>query len=366
MINKKKLITVFSILASVAISLTVGAQDKQEYLKRMYMPPNLKGDIHDGFSADWNGGASIDARVEDLKDGFNNLSDKITLRNMRLSADLKYSMFGLRTTIQDQYQGSIDNDLNVKLREFYVGANFSHNVIMIFGRMDSPILNQVTQRSVDINDPIARLNLDDQRYLVATVDITPELSGVMKDLSVQLSAYNDQRQDHITAKAVGDMNSLAIKVKKILGPIFAQVTYANPHSGGHQVDASAQVAPIGTFTPYVQGRWIRGDATLGDTDAYTIGLSTTVISDKTTLYLEGSRIKTRNSAVLSARTQNDATLGIRQALNDYLDVFAEYSTNVATPAGSIKDQSVFVGARVHGKDESPNSSYNLFSAAKKK
>lgn len=345
------------------------------YLKRMYMPSNLKGDIRDGLSASWDAGVSLDMNVKDVADGFDSLGDNIQLRDLRLSGDILYSIFGLRATLEDNYEDSLkisDSDLQQKLREFYVGMNAAKGVIVLFGRMDKPGTDQVTQRAITINDPIARLNLDNQRYLVGTIQVTPEdmtilknFSGVLKDLRIEISAFNDSQQSHLRIGEIKQMRSYALSLQKIIcNKVFAKLTYVDSQNGSRSLSGLVRVAPLYGFIPYAQMNVERKDPIHGDTDTITMGVAKNVWGDKNTLYVEGSRIKTRNSTKIANGTQNNATIGLSHKLNDYVDVYGEYTTNVATPAGSVKDHSVWVGAKVHRKDSS--SSSTLFSNLKKK
>src|SRR5690606_20253929 len=177
------------------------------------------------MSINWSGAFdyatnSYSGSVDDLEN-FDDLGEKIRVRDLNLSMDVLMSIFGARLTLEEN-----SNDLSIsatslreKVRDLYIGIQPMQNLVILYGKTDVPFGADQSERA---ENAVTKLNEQLQRKLVAAVQITPTF---MKQIqSIELAAFSS-KTDPNDVKFNDKLDSYSARVIADIASVLTQASY---------------------------------------------------------------------------------------------------------------------------------------------
>lgn len=355
-----KLVTILSAIAVLASQNIFAKSDEWTLTKPKWEKPTL--------NLNWSGNLdystnSFDSSVDDLEN-FDDLGEKIRVRDLNLSIDAMMSIFGARLTLEENSNDlSINaNSLREKVRDLYVGIQPMTNLVILYGKTDVPFGGDHSSRA---ENAITKLNEQNERKLVASVAVKP--SFIKQIQSIELSAFASQPGSS-NVDLSEKLDSYSARVIAQLGRVLAQASYMHVKGGESRTSVSGSTTLAteitGPFEVYAEIQAIRQSPINGDIDVGTIGASKALPYGKgrTSVFVEGTRIQPKTGG----NGSNAAAVGARYKLNNNVAFVGEVSTHATAPSGVISaDKDTTVMASVEFKKNADARS-EMFSAGKKK
>lgn len=358
-----KLATAFAVVASLALPSAFAAKSDEWQLKKPKLEKptftwNASGAVDYGSS-------SLDTSVDDLEN-FDDLGEKLRVRDLNLSIDAMMSIFGARLTLEEN-----SNDLSVdgkaleeKVRDLYIGIQPMTNLVILYGKTDVPF---GADQSDNAESDITKLNEQLERKLVAAVQVKP--SFIKQIQSIELAAFSS-KSSPTDVKFNDKLDSYSARVIAQLGAVLTQASYMRVDKNEYRASVSgamtAQTQITGPFEVYAELQAIRHSATNGDINVGTVGVNKALPtqSGKWSAYGEYSRIQTAGT---SANARNAGAAGVKYQATQNIAVKAGLQTHALAPSGVIsadKDTTAVVSVEV--KRKSKDARNEMFSSGKKK
>jgi hypothetical protein len=341
-----KLVTIFAALATLSFQGAFAAQAKSDAW-------SLKKPKIEKPTLTWNSSVSFDYATNSYKtsaddlENFDDLGQKIRVRDLDLSVDAMMSIFGARLTLEHNSNDlSADADsLREKVRDLYIGVQPMTNLVILYGKTDVPFGADQSQSS---ENAITKLNEQNERKLVAAVQVTPSFIKQIQSIEVAAFASNPGRDNLDFSQKLDSYSARAIAQ---LGVVLTQASYMHVKGGENRtsVSGSAGIATeiTGPFQVYAELQAVRKSPINGDIDVGTIGASKDLPfgNGKTSVYAEGSRIQPK----LGGNGANAGTIGAKYHWNDNVTLNGSVSTHAMSPSGVIstaKDTTVMLSVDV--------------------
>ncbi len=346
--SSTKLATAFAVLATMSLPAAYAQKKSDEWTLKK---PKLEKPT---TSINWSGAFdyatnSFQGSVDDLEN-FDDLGEKIRIRDLNLSVDVLMSIFGARLTLEENSNDlSIDGtSLKEKVRDLYVGIQPMENLIILYGKTDVPFGADQSERA---ENEVTKLNEQLERKLVAAVEIHPTF---MKQIqSVELAAFSS-KSDRNDVKFNDKLDSYAARVIADIAGVLTQASYMRMDGKEYRASISGAKGVASKITGplqvYAELQMIRESAINGDINVATVGASKQLEkfgNGKTSVYAEGSRIQQHGT---SKNARNAGAVGAKYRLNKNVTLGAEVSTHGLAPEAVIsQDKDTTVSASVEVK-----------------
>lgn len=303
----------------------------------------------------WNGSGNLDYgssslnRSTDDLTNFDNLGEKVRVRDLNISVDAMMSIFGARLTLEENSKDlKVDGTaLQEKVRDLYVGIQPMTNMVILYGKTDVPF---GADQSSNSENAITKLNQQLERKLVAAVQVKP--SFIKQIQSIEIAAFSS----HSTNDKVRfneSLDSYSARVIAQLGQVLTQASYMRVNGKEYRASLSASqgfaTEITGPFQVYAELQAIRHSDLNGDINVGTVGASKTiesVLQGKLSAYGEYSRIQQNGT---SKGAKNVGAIGAKYQATPNIAVKGSLLTNPLTEKGVIstkKDPTVMLTLEV--------------------
>lgn len=346
-----KLVTIFAALATLSLQGAFAQKsDGWKLSKPKFETPTLTWNASGAFDY---GSSSIDASLDDIED-FDNLGDKVRVRDLNISLDAMMSIFGARLTLEENSNDlSVDaKDLEEKVRDLYIGIQPATNLVILYGKTDVPF---GADQSDNAESDITKLNEQLERKLVAAVQVKPSFIKQLR--SIEFAAFSSKSTPD-NVKFNDKLDSYSARVIAQLGVVLTQASYMRVDGKEYRASLSGasgvSTQITGPFEVYAELQAIRHSVVNGDINIGTVGVNKALPtkSGKWSAFGEYSRIQASGT---SSNARNAGAAGLKYQATKNIALKGALQTHSLAPSGVIstqKDTTAVVSVEVKraGKD----------------
>lgn len=367
-----KLATIYAVAATLALPNAFAAKSDDWFATK-----------NTSVGGAWNASGSLvysttsyNNSVDDIKD-FNDFGQKVKIKDLKVDLDLLAKAFDkdIRARLgleENSDELEIDlTELKSKVRELSVGVSPVDGAVVAFGRMDIPFGGDVSRRAIDRNSAIHRALEQNERTVQAVLALDPSSIKALSAIkSVEISKFASSSKPN-DLKFNNTLNSEAVRVIALLGPVLTQASYMKVQGEERQMSVSGEMGLsttiTGPLTVYGEAQAIRDSVISGDLDLYSLGLEKAlpdILGRASSAYVEGTNVKNK----ATKKTANEVAAGLKLQATDRIEVAAEYSNYAPGTKGIInaqKDHTVSVTASVKRKNKATKTTLFPYSSAKK-